>query len=99
MKIIEKIVTSVTQPPQINVMWHNPDTGEFKIFGSNGWEIVGGNSAVADNVTTLTTIVTNLEIQLSELVTTINGLTDSITTINNTLGTMQEEINALKSVE
>jgi len=80
-------------------MWRNPDTGELKIFGSNGWEIVGGSSDVVDNVTTLTTIVTNLEIKLSELVTTINGLTDSITTINNTLGTMQEEINALKPVE
>lgn len=43
MKIIDKIVTSVTQPQQTNVMWHNPDTGEFKIFGGRGWEPAGGN--------------------------------------------------------
>lgn len=99
MKIIDKIVASNTQPQVKNVAWHNSETGELKMFGSNGWEIVGGSSAVAGNVTALTTIVTNLEIQLSELVTTINGLTDSITTINNALGTMQEEINALKPTE
>ena len=43
MKITEKIVTSVAQPQQTNVMWHNPDTGEFKIFGSKGWDNAGGN--------------------------------------------------------
>jgi hypothetical protein len=43
MKITEKIVTSVTQPQQTNVLWHNPETGELKIFGNNGWEVVGGN--------------------------------------------------------
>lgn len=43
MKITDKIVTSVTQPQQTNVMWHNPETGELKIFGNKGWEVVGGN--------------------------------------------------------
>lgn len=42
MKIIEKIVTSVTQPQQTNVLWHNPETGELKMFGNKGWEVVGG---------------------------------------------------------
>ena len=43
MKITEKIVTSVTQPQQTNVLWHNPETGELKMFGNKGWEVVGGN--------------------------------------------------------
>ena len=47
MKVTEKIVTSVTQPQQTNVMWHNPDTGEFKIFGGKGWENAGGNPGQA----------------------------------------------------
>lgn len=42
MKITEKIVTSVTQPQQTNVLWHNPETGELKMFGNKGWEVVGG---------------------------------------------------------
>ena len=42
MKITEKIVTSVTPPQQINVAWHNPETGELKMFGNKGWEVVGG---------------------------------------------------------
>lgn len=41
MKITDKIVTSVTPPQQTNVVWHNPQTGELKMFG-NGWEVVGG---------------------------------------------------------
>lgn len=44
MKITDKIVTSVTQPQQTNVMWHNPETGELKIFGNKGWEITGGSA-------------------------------------------------------
>jgi hypothetical protein len=24
------------------VLWHNPDTGELKMFGNKGWEVVGG---------------------------------------------------------
>lgn len=43
MKITDKIVTSRIQPTQTNVVWHNPDTGELKMFGEKGWEIVGGN--------------------------------------------------------
>lgn len=43
MKTTEKVVTSVTPPHQINVLWHNPETGELKIFGNTGWEVVGGN--------------------------------------------------------
>lgn len=43
MKITDKIVTSVTQPQQTNVLWHNPETGELKMFGNKGWEVVGGN--------------------------------------------------------
>ena len=46
MQIIDKIITSVTQPQQTNVMWHNPDTGEFKIFGSKGWEPAGGGITI-----------------------------------------------------
>ena len=42
MKITEKIVTSVTQPQQTNVLWHNPETGELKMFGNKGWGVVGG---------------------------------------------------------
>lgn len=42
MKITEKIVTSVTQPQQTNVLWHNPESGQLKMFGNKGWEIVGG---------------------------------------------------------
>lgn len=44
MKITEKIITSVTQPQQTNVVWHNPETGQLKIFGNNGWEVAGGGS-------------------------------------------------------
>lgn len=43
MKITDKIVTSITQPQQTNVLWHNPETGELKMFGNKGWEVVGGN--------------------------------------------------------
>lgn len=44
MKITDKIVTSVTQPQQTNVLWHNPETGELKMFGNKGWEVVGGSA-------------------------------------------------------
>ena len=43
MKIVEKIVTSSTPPQQLNVVWHNSDTNELKIWGNKGWELVGGN--------------------------------------------------------
>lgn len=44
MKITDKIVTSKIQPTQTNVVWHNPETGELKMFGEKGWEIVGGKN-------------------------------------------------------
>lgn len=44
MKITDKIVTSVTQPQHTNVLWHNPETGELKIFGNSGWEVIGGQT-------------------------------------------------------
>jgi hypothetical protein len=25
-------------------LWHNNETGELKMFGNKGWEIVGGSS-------------------------------------------------------
>lgn len=43
MKITDKIVTQVGQPSMTNVVWHNPDTNELKIYGKNGWETVGGS--------------------------------------------------------
>lgn len=46
MKITDKIVTSVTQPQQTNVLWHNPETGELKMFGNKGWAVVGGYHVV-----------------------------------------------------
>ena len=49
MKIIDKIVTSVTQPQQTNVLWHNPETGELKMFGNKGWEVVGGSAGSSNN--------------------------------------------------
>lgn len=44
MKITDKIVTSKIQPTQTNVVWHNPDTGELRMFGEKGWEVVGGKN-------------------------------------------------------
>jgi hypothetical protein len=44
MKITDKIVTSRIQPTQTNVVWHNPDTGELRMFGEKGWEVVGGKN-------------------------------------------------------
>lgn len=43
MKITDKIVTQVGQPSMTNVVWHNPDTNELKIYNKNGWEVVGGS--------------------------------------------------------
>ena len=54
MKITEKIVTSVTPPQQINVAWHNPETGELKMFGNKGWEVVGGKPGEGDSSSTNT---------------------------------------------
>lgn len=54
MKITEKIVTSITQPQQTNVLWHNPETGELKMFGNTGWEVVGGKPGEGDSENTNT---------------------------------------------
>lgn len=43
MKITDKIITSTIEPQQKNVMWHNPETGELKMFGKDGWGVAGGN--------------------------------------------------------
>ena len=63
MKTTEKIVTSVTQPQQTNVLWHNPETGELKMFGNKGWEVVGGkpgdDSDSGSNITENTKININ----------------------------------------
>lgn len=50
MKITDKIVTQIGQPSMTNVVWHNPDTNELKIYGKNGWEVVGGSPG-GSNVT------------------------------------------------
>lgn len=60
MKITEKIVTSVTQPQQTNVMWHNPETGELKIFGNSGWELVSGGSVAKKQHIGSATILPNV---------------------------------------
>jgi hypothetical protein len=44
MKITDKIVTSKIAPKQLNVVWHNPDTGELKMF-NDGWKLVGGSAS------------------------------------------------------
>lgn len=50
MKITDKIVTQVEQPSMTNVVWHNPDTNELKIYNKKGWEVVGGSPG-GSNVT------------------------------------------------
>ena len=65
MKITEKIVTSVIQPQQTNVMWHNPETGELKMFGSSGWKSVGeGYSIVEVPVQTMADGTTSATIEM-----------------------------------
>lgn len=49
MKITDKIVTSKIQPTQTNVVWHNPETGELKMFGEKGWEIAGGSAGSSND--------------------------------------------------
>lgn len=41
-KVIDKIITSVHESDNTKVVWHNPETGQLKIFGNNGWEVAGG---------------------------------------------------------
>lgn len=60
MKITEKIVTSITQPQQTNVLWHNPETGELKMFGSKGWEVAGGGSVTKKEHIGSATILPNV---------------------------------------
>lgn len=52
MKITDKIITSTIEPQQKNVMWHNPETGELKMFGKDGWQVVCGNSTVSVDTNT-----------------------------------------------
>ena len=60
MKITDKIVTSIAQPQQTNVLWHNPKTEELKMFDNKGWQVVGrgnvqkqehiGNATILPNI-------------------------------------------------
>lgn len=50
MKITDKIVTSKIQPTQTNVVQHNLETGELKMFGGKGWEVVGGVSIKQEHI-------------------------------------------------
>lgn len=45
MKITDKIVTSKIQPTQTNVVWHNPETGELKMFNRKGWTLLNNVSS------------------------------------------------------
>jgi hypothetical protein len=66
MKITEKIVTSITQPQQTNVLWHNPESGELKMFGNKGWEVVGGNPGEGGSSNTNTNGYPIVEIPVTE---------------------------------
>lgn len=72
MKITEKIVTSITQPQQTNVLWHNPETGELKMFGNKGWEVVGGNPGEGSSSSTNSNGYPVVEIPLKEFTSDIN---------------------------
>ena len=37
MKATDKIVISVIEPQQTNVLWLNPETKEKRIYSTNGW--------------------------------------------------------------
>lgn len=60
MKIIDKIVTSKTAPKNTNVLWHNPETGELKLFGNTGWEVVGRGSVIKKEHVGSATILPNV---------------------------------------
>ena len=60
MKITDKIVTQVGQPSMTNVVWHNPETGELKMFGNKGWEVVGGGNIKKQEHIGSTTILPNV---------------------------------------
>ena len=78
MKITEKIVTSVTPPQQINVMWHNPETGELKMFGKDGWGVAGGNPGEDDSIS---------------VDANTGGTTSTFSAINPNTGEMEEVVN------
>ena len=44
MEIIDKIIKQTTEPKYKNVLWLNPETGELKMFGNNGWKTISGDS-------------------------------------------------------
>lgn len=48
MKIIDKIISQTGEPVMSNVMWHNPETGELKMFGSSGWKSVGEGYSIVE---------------------------------------------------
>lgn len=62
MKITDKIITSTIEPQQKNVLWHNPETGELKIFGNKGWEVVGGNPGEGNDSTNAVIPITYTEL-------------------------------------
>lgn len=41
-KIIYKVISSVYEPDNTKAIWHNPETGQLKIFGNTGWQVIGG---------------------------------------------------------
>lgn len=49
-KVIDKIITSVYEPDNTKVVWHNPETRSLKIFGNNGWELAGGGSIKQEHI-------------------------------------------------
>lgn len=59
-KVIDKIITSVHEPDNTKVVWHNPETGLLKIFGNNGWEVVGGGSVTKKEHIGSATILPNV---------------------------------------
>lgn len=78
MKVTDKIVTSVTAPKQTDVMWHNPNTGELKIFGKDGWEVVGGNPEEVNSIS---------------VDANTGGITSTFSAINPSTGEMEEVTN------
>lgn len=59
-KVIDKIITSVHEPDNTKVVWHNPETGQLKIFGNNGWEVVGGGNVTKKEHIGSATILPNV---------------------------------------
>ena len=80
MKITDKIVTSKIAPKQLNVVWHNPETGELKMF-NDGWKIVGGSSVDTTNVEQVVFNINNSDgsLDLSTVVVNVTDNTDKKT--------------------